>query len=440
MIKGKKIMSAVLVGAMLLSATACSFGKVKPEVIIEAAESFAKSVTSLDGKKILKNVEDMDKDDANEFKEKLSLDDQDYDQQVIKKAVADTMKYEVDEDSVEVKKDSATCDVEFTLVDYADATGDLSGSADDFVSAISSSKKTKDYTVSLEFVKQDDSWLVSADSLDELDKLLSFIDYEFDIGTNIFEIIDTTYWYDNGYQETNYYADYENVYFIEYDVWFTTFADVYLYYEVYKDGTCVYTSSPEYVGDTYFEAYYDDYYGAETTSEGYIAQGEDTIEIYTEDGYLVASGTAYVSTSSVTTGTTGSGGTSGVYSDSITVYDESFANVIDMCWWDYDDTMIGEYAYDVYETETLAFSIEIEGKGPELYYEYYYLGGDDDDTDVDITSPVYTSYVDVTYYDDGHNYYNIDYTPDNLRSGIYVVFVRPDRASDAYVSAYCLVM
>ena len=73
MFKTKKIMSAVLAAVVLISATACSFGKANPDEVIKAAESFAKSVAALDSKKILKNVGEVDDDDADELKETLAV-------------------------------------------------------------------------------------------------------------------------------------------------------------------------------------------------------------------------------------------------------------------------------------------------------------------------------------------------------------------------------
>ena len=92
MIRSKKLLSVALVGAMLLSATACNlFTKVNPEEIIDAADSFAKSVAAFDGKKILKNVEDMDKGDAEDFKSRLSMLDLDSDERELKKTIAGTI-------------------------------------------------------------------------------------------------------------------------------------------------------------------------------------------------------------------------------------------------------------------------------------------------------------------------------------------------------------
>ena len=183
MISKKRLFSFVLASAMLLSSTSCSFfKKADPQEIIDAAEIFAKNVSALDSKKILKSVETIDYDDADDFKDKLSLNDISSEERDLKQAIADTIEFKVDEDSVEFKKDKAYCDVKFSIVNYEDATRDLTGKSDEFIAAIKSCEETSEYTLSLKFVKYDDAWLVTADCLDYLDDLYSFIDYEFVFG------------------------------------------------------------------------------------------------------------------------------------------------------------------------------------------------------------------------------------------------------------------
>ena len=183
MFRGKQLISLILAGTMLVSVTSCFYiRKVDPKEIIDVAEAFARSVSSLDSKKILKNVENIDEDKADEFREKISLSDMETDERDLKMVIADTIDFAVDDDSVVIKKEKAYCSVEFTVVDYVNATGDLTGKAADFIDAINSCDKILNYTVSLDFVRVDNTWLITADCLDGLDDLYSFIDYEFDIG------------------------------------------------------------------------------------------------------------------------------------------------------------------------------------------------------------------------------------------------------------------
>ena len=432
MIRGKKLLSAALVGVMLLSATACDFGKVKPEVIIDAADSFAKAVASFDGKKILKNVEDMDKGDAEDFKSRLSMLDLDTDERELKKAIADTIEYEVDEESVTAKKDSATCDVVFSIVDYADATGDLAGKPEDFMDAITSCKKTKDYTVSLEFTKVEDEWLVTADSLDELDDLFSFIDYEFEFVLFDLSDFDEALWYGSeGYDEVGYYED---CWYIELDVWFFDAPGVAMYYEVYYDGTLMYTSRPENVDWTCYEIWIDEDIGVELTDDWYMPEGVYTVKVYTEDGLLVTENSATVVVNDFGGG---SGGGSGEFDDSgFSVYDDSFADIVEIGWTDYGDG--GYYGEGVFgsDASALGMYITIDGDGPELYYEVYFLG-DFENLNFDLEDQVDGGYVspsDGTYY--------IDYKPLTLESGVYYFCVGRDdsnMANNPYIAAVAIV-
>ena len=434
MIREKKLLSVVLVGAMLLSATACDFGKVKPEVIIDAAESFAKSVASFDGKKILKNVEDMDKDDAEDFKSRLSMVSLDSDERELKKAIADTIEYEVDEESVTTKKDSATCDVVFTIVDYANATGDLAGKPEDFMNAITSCKKTKDYTVSLEFTKVEDEWLVTADSLDELDDLFSFIDYEFEFVLFDLSDFEEALWYNYGnYDEVGYYED---CWYLELDVWFYDVPGVAMYYEVYYDGTLMYTSRPENIDWTCYEIWIDESIGVELTDDWYMPEGVYTVKVYTEDGLLITENTATVVVNDIgiSTGT----GSSGEFDDSgFSVYDDSFADIKEIGWIDYGDA--GFYGEGLFSTDASALGmyITIDGDGPELYYEVYYLGTFDDlNFDLD-------QEIDYGYVSPAGGTYNIEYKPDTLESGIYYFCIGesyPGMKNNPYIAAIAMVI
>ena len=436
MIRGKKLLSVALVGAMLLSATACNlFAKVNPEEIIDAADSFAKSVAAFDGKKILKNVEDMDKGDAEDFKSRLSMLDLDSDERELKKTIAGTIEYEVDEESVDIKKDSATCDVEFSIVDYADATGDLAGKPEDFMDAITSCKKTKDYTVSLEFTKVEDDWLVTADSLDELDDLFSFIDYEFEFVLFDLSDFDEALWYTyDGYKDVGYYED---CWYLELDVWFFDVPGVAMYYEVYYNGTLMYTSRPEDIDSTCYEIWIDENIGVELTDDWYMPEGVYTVKVYTEDGLLVTENDATVVVNDYGGGS-GGGGSSGEFDDSgFSVYDDSFADIVDIGWTDYGDA--GYYGEGLFGTDVsgLGMYISIDGTGPELYYEVYYLG-DFDNLSFDLDNMVdsgYVSPVASTYY--------IDYKPDSVEPGVYYFVVGesyPGMANDPYIAAIAMVI
>ncbi len=443
MLKSKKLVSAVLAVVMLASATSCSLGKPNPDDVIKAAESFAKGAAAMDTKKISKNVDDMDEDDLDKLKDKFdSIKSSDSDGALIKQAIADTITYEVDEESVEIKKDQATCDVVFTMVDYADTTGNLAGKEEEFIDVIKSTKKTCEYEVTLELVKKDDKWLVSADSVGELDDLYSFIDYKFDIVKSVAGLVDSTDWMlaDNGV--------YENTYSVELDLWFTSEPGIKVYYEVYVDGNKVYTADPFDVNGFYVAAVYNDKMGAQVTGT-YISAGSYNIKIYSETGELLADETCTVKvTDTLTTSTTYP--TFVGEDEFFIIGNRDFADIKNVSWWDYgyedDEGTWHRYMpdLDVYckDAETIAFSVELNTPGPNLYYAYYFLPGEHPTLDdLDVNSPVYSDTISPTLYPDGTIFYDFDYSPDELEIGVYVLVVSQNAQTinNPYITALCRV-
>lgn len=451
MFKTKKIMSAVLAAVVLISATACSFGKANPDEVIKAAESFAKSVAALDSKKILKNVGEVDDDDADELKETLAVLDDGSDEAGLRKAIGKTIEYEVDEESVEIKKNNATCDINFTMIDYEDALGDLAGSVDDYMEAISSTKKTKDYTVSVELEKDGDTWVVTGDAVKELDKLYSFTEYEFYIVQNISAYIDKTEWQ---FGDGNVY---ENTYALELDLWFTQDPKVKLYFVITSGGKELYRSQPEEVDGIYFSCYFDDEMGA-PLKDYYIAEGTYTFEIFTESGELLVSEDCTVKVTGANTNPTTpsnpNNNNNGAFEGegiSFIINDRSFADLKDAGWWDYgyEDAAGNWHGYmpdgDVYcsDAQTLSFAIELNSVGGPIYYAYYFLPGENPSLDdLDPGNPVFSKTISSTIYDDGTIYYDCDYTPASLEVGAYVMIVCKDASSisNPYITAVCTVI
>lgn len=451
MINSKKAMSTVLAAAMIFSATACSFSKPNPDDVIKAAESFAKSVASLDSKKILKNLNDVDDDDADELKDTLAILEDGSAEAELRKAIADTIEYEVDEESVEIKKGNATCDVVFTMVDYEDATGDLAGTADEYMEVITSTKKTKDYTVSLELVKDGDKWVVTGDAIKELDDLYSFTEYKFYIVENIKQYVDKTEWI---------LADgnvYENTLFIELDMTFTENPGVKLYYVVSSNGTQLYKSEAYEAAGIYYTAFFDSSMGAPLTGD-YISAGTYNIQIYTESDELLASEDCTVKVTIAANPTTPTNPTSGNNQGafegegiSFIINDRTFADMKDAGWWDYgyEDASGTWHGYmpdgDIYcsDAETLSFSVELNSAGGPIFYAYYFLPGDNPSLDdLDPGSPVFTNTISSTSYDDGTIYYECDYTPAKMEVGVYVMIICKDSSSisSPYITAACKVI
>ena len=120
-----------------------------------------------------------------------------------------------------------------------------------------------------------------------------------------------------------------------------------------------------------------------------------------------------------------------------TIYDEDFNDYIEEAkWWDYDDTMDKPGVYST-DTETLAFSIQVnEDADEEIYYAYYYSKDKEFDKD-ELSKPVYSDDVVPVEYYNGNIYYNIDNSK-SIKKGYYVVIVASDESlKKPYAVAYC---
>jgi len=120
-----------------------------------------------------------------------------------------------------------------------------------------------------------------------------------------------------------------------------------------------------------------------------------------------------------------------------TIYDEDFNDYIEEAkWWDYDDTMDKPGVYST-DTETLAFSIQVnEDADEEIYYAYYYSKDKEFDKD-ELSKPVYSDDIVPVEYYNGNIYYNIDNSK-SIKKGYYVVIVASDESlKKPYAVAYC---
>ena len=120
-----------------------------------------------------------------------------------------------------------------------------------------------------------------------------------------------------------------------------------------------------------------------------------------------------------------------------TIYDEDFNDYIEEAkWWDYDDTMDKPGVYST-DTETLAFSIQVnKDADEEIYYAYYYSKDKEFDKD-ELSKPVYSNDVVPVEYYNGNIYYNIDNSK-SIKKGYYVVIVASDDSlKKPYAVAYC---
>ena len=266
----RKAGAVALAGAMTLSCASCMlFGPNKKE-IVEAADTFASTLLKQDAGKIVKLTNEKKNSDAAAALE-LLFDESWYTEEQNKfiDTVADTITYEVDEESVEVDKEEASVDVTFTMVDYEKAL------KDDY--------SDKEVEVTFEFEKDDDEWLLSNLKDKKFGKIFDFYTYELSLKPDLASCISDTYIYGGSY-------------YVDMDVYFNEDVSEYdgeLTFDVYLDGTLISSGNTAtvYSYDVYCE-YYDVNYD-------YIESGSYTINLMYGDT-LIASETTDVDNDWVT--------------------------------------------------------------------------------------------------------------------------------------------
>ena len=123
--------------------------------------------------------------------------------------------------------------------------------------------------------------------------------------------------------------------------------------------------------------------------------------------------------------------------DKYAVYDEDFNDyIVEARWWDYDSTMEKPGCYNV-DTETLAFSIEVnEDAEDEIYYAYYYSKDKEFDKE-DLSKPLLSDNISPVEYSDGKAFYNVE-CDKKIQKGYYVVVIAANEKSinKPYIVAY----
>ena len=227
----RRFISVALAGAVSLSCASCMLmGGPNKKEIVEAADTFASTLLKQDAGKIVKLTnEKKDSDTAEELE--LLFDESMYsdDQNEFNKAVADTISYEVDEESVEVDKEEASVDVVFTMVDYEKALKEDYSDIDEVLDLLDDCDDTKEITVTFEFEKDDDEWLLTNLKDKGFGKIFDFYTYELEIMADIFECYSSSYTYSGDW-------------YIDYYIYFTEDISAYnglITYDVYYNGSVI---------------------------------------------------------------------------------------------------------------------------------------------------------------------------------------------------------
>ena len=184
----RRTASAMIAGTVLMSMTGCSAlqdvidtSKADPEKdVMDVVETYCNAVADQDVDKIVELSSDEEieekKDDLEEALDFKHNDTYSSDVSAVLEAFADTIEYEIDEDSLKVNEDKGTAevDVKFTVADYT-ASADQSDITDiDEVVDYIKNSDTCDYEITIDLEQTDDGWMVE-NTEDIIDDVYSFM-------------------------------------------------------------------------------------------------------------------------------------------------------------------------------------------------------------------------------------------------------------------------
>ena len=153
----RKIAVALLLVLTLACLCSCT---TKRRAVIEAATAFGDAIKKCDARDMLRLTEDLDRNYSKVFKQYMNEDNYSEEENIYFEAVCKTIEVEVIEDSVDVEKDKATCDIEVTMADYASLQGGDYKDADALADAVKKAK-TASSVITLEFIKVEKEWKVT---------------------------------------------------------------------------------------------------------------------------------------------------------------------------------------------------------------------------------------------------------------------------------------
>ena len=271
-----KIFSLTVAAAITASCASCSMipgmgSSAKTEDIVDAADAFASALVKCDAGKIIKLTnEEKNSDTAEDLEVLFGNEDYTDEQIAIADAVADTIEYEIDEESVKIDKDEASVDVTFTMADYEAVLEGEFSDADEAVAAISDCDDTAEVEVTFEFALEDDEWLISNLGDKAYGKLYGFYGLDVSFMPDLAALVDYS----------DIYADYNYVYL---SVVFTENVSDYIddmTFDVFLDGELLYGDQTPY-GDG-------DYIWCDITVDGPLESGTYTVTCYYGDTVIAS--------------------------------------------------------------------------------------------------------------------------------------------------------
>ncbi len=417
----RRLVAAALAGAMAVSCASCMLiGGPNKKEIVEAADTFASALLKQDAGKVVKLTNEKKDSDAAEALDVL-WDESMYsdEQNEFNKAVADTITYEVDEESVEVDKEEASVDVVFTLVDYEKALKDDYSDIDEVLDLIGDCDDTKEVTITFEFEKDDDEWLLTNLKDKGFGKLFDYCSYELDIMGDLFDMF--------SYSDTvagDWYVD--SWFYFEDDI--TDYSGL-IFYDVYYNGSVILSAQTAYVYESYFYCTYEDPDYNDLPAGDYYFSVECNGTVTTSDTVTIEESTVPTSTGS---------GSSGIdYNFDVDGLGELADYVVAVDWWgddgnySYSDTLAIEY--DVYFTSDITYD-QVMGITFNVYDEDGNLLAEGESIASNRTN------IDDSVSEDGYYFIYVGYLPEagNVEPGVYYIEVcNPDGSTLLY--DYCYV-
>lgn len=426
----KKLAASALSVAMIASVAGCAMFDKDDDAVLEVAEDYATAVVKVKPADIVELLADPDSDLQSDIEAFVDVDPEFYgeDYAAICDAIAGTLSFEIDEESVESSKKAgeASVDITFSIADYQAAYDEVSangGDLDAFIDAIGSAD-ANEITQTIEFVLEDDAWLVDDSKASKVQDLYQFYLDAFDFtfaGSISTDMIDYVEWY---YSDNGVYTD-ENT--IELDIIPTTEGQEIeweFYYEYYLDGELVYTSDACVDSGYWIESYYGPSYdpAAATNDSGNLIAGQYRCIVYDMSGNVLADETCTVENGS-------SAGVVPAGNDDIAAI---WSNGVDEYWYSYSDgsgyamgegdyttdESVIEYTVQVYDEDNLAFM--------PVYYEVYYsANGNADDAEF-----IYSATITPSEYTNGY-FYEFQYVENGgLDAGTYYFLGAPDANSN----------
>ena len=168
----KGLTALISVGILLPFICSCSLFKKKE--VLAAASDFAELLTIGDASDILKKTDGLDKDFKKSFKELFNTDSYSYEELQFDSAMMQSIEIEIDDDSVTVDKDTATCDMTFTIADHESLIGGDYEDGSALASAVGKAK-TRTIDVTAEFKLIDKEWYVTNFDGEDFQDLYSFL-------------------------------------------------------------------------------------------------------------------------------------------------------------------------------------------------------------------------------------------------------------------------